>query len=187
MKKSTRAPTRVGLRLLILLWMWAGCVFLVVDLFLNAPGLDGIRPRSPLYRGMRMAAHEMVGEPILVDAEVMELLSSDARGASSVETQEIRDAGGRPVCRLSVQRDADGMKIWTGSFTAWHRDGRLWIDGEYRMGKPHGTWRVLYPDGETELVATYADGKLVQGTTRVWGKDGLEVYSVDESILFEAK
>jgi hypothetical protein len=53
---------RVGWRLLALLWVWAALMFLVVDLFLDAPGLDRVRPRAPIYRAMRMTAHEMVGE-----------------------------------------------------------------------------------------------------------------------------
>jgi hypothetical protein len=51
--------------LLVLLWIWALCVFLVVDLFLNIEEFDAIRPRASLYRGMRYAAHRMVGEPCL--------------------------------------------------------------------------------------------------------------------------
>ena len=58
---STSKP-RIRPLLLILLWIWAGCVFLVVDLFWNVPEFDRVRPRAPLYGGMRRAAHEMVGE-----------------------------------------------------------------------------------------------------------------------------
>ena len=54
---------RIRPTLLILLWVWAGCVFLVLDLFRNVPELDRVRPQSKLYEGMRKAAHEMVGEP----------------------------------------------------------------------------------------------------------------------------
>jgi len=42
-------------------------MFLVVDLFLEVGAFDGIRPRAPLYRGARIAAHGMVGEPIATD------------------------------------------------------------------------------------------------------------------------
>ncbi|MHC5011611.1 MAG: hypothetical protein ACYTG6_11790 [Planctomycetota bacterium] len=56
-----KAP-RVRFRLLLLLWAWAGCVFLTLDLFLNVEEFDAVRPRATLYRGMRVAAHRMVGE-----------------------------------------------------------------------------------------------------------------------------
>lgn len=59
---------RVRPLLLILLWIWVLCMVVVLDLFLNVDELDGFRPRAKLYRGMRVAAHEMVGEPI-EDAE----------------------------------------------------------------------------------------------------------------------
>ncbi|MHC4974273.1 MAG: HEAT repeat domain-containing protein [Planctomycetota bacterium] len=52
----------MGLRLLVLLWAWALLMLVVVDLFLNVDELDNVRPRAPLYRGMRRAAHGMVGE-----------------------------------------------------------------------------------------------------------------------------
>jgi len=54
---------RIRPLLLALLWIWAACIFVVIDLFLDVPEFDRMRPRSALYRGMRDAAHEMVGEP----------------------------------------------------------------------------------------------------------------------------
>lgn len=62
-------PRRVRPLLLVLLWIWAGCVALVLDLFLNVDEFDAIRPRAPLYRAMRTVAHEMVGEPLLDGTE----------------------------------------------------------------------------------------------------------------------
>jgi HEAT repeat protein len=58
-----KKATRVRKRLLVLLWLWAGCVFLVVDLFWNVDEFDGIRPRADIYRATRYVAHRMVGEP----------------------------------------------------------------------------------------------------------------------------
>ncbi|MHC4959565.1 MAG: hypothetical protein ACYTGN_14455 [Planctomycetota bacterium] len=60
---------RVRFGLLLLLWVWAGCVFLTLDLFLNIEEFGGVRPRARLYRGMRVAAHRMVGEPYLEHEE----------------------------------------------------------------------------------------------------------------------
>ena len=58
---------RVRKTLLLLLWIWALCVFLTLDLFLNVREFDAIRPRADIYRGMRAAAHKMIGEPYLED------------------------------------------------------------------------------------------------------------------------
>jgi len=59
-------PLRKRIRpvLLVLLWVWALCIFLVVDLFFNVNEFDAVRPRSSLYTGTRLAAHKLVGEPI---------------------------------------------------------------------------------------------------------------------------
>jgi len=56
--------SRIRWRLLALLWVWALCIFAIVDLFMNVDEFESVRPRSGLYRGMRVAAHKMVGEPI---------------------------------------------------------------------------------------------------------------------------
>ena len=65
MPKETMTATkvrRIRPMLLVLLWVWAGCVFLTLDLFLNVREFDAIRPRASLYRGMRSVGHELVGE-----------------------------------------------------------------------------------------------------------------------------
>ena len=59
-----RPRKRIRPLTLVLLWVWAICMFLVIDLFFNVNTLDPIRPRSSIYRGTRVAAHRMVGEPI---------------------------------------------------------------------------------------------------------------------------
>lgn len=69
MKTPSKSSRRIRPRLLILLWIWSACMFTVVDLFLTVDEFDGVRPRAPLYRGMRIAAHKMVGEPYYDFAE----------------------------------------------------------------------------------------------------------------------
>ena len=63
---SDRRP-RVRLTLLVLLWIWAACIFLTLDLFLNVSEFDAVRPRAEIYRAMRYTAHAMVGEPYQED------------------------------------------------------------------------------------------------------------------------
>ncbi len=67
MTKTKQGKSRLRWTTLVLLWVWAITVFTVVDLFLNVNEFDGIRPRANLYRGMRIAAHKMVGEPYYDD------------------------------------------------------------------------------------------------------------------------
>ncbi len=66
-RKNDQAKPRVRGTLLVLVCLWALCNFMVIDLFLNVPEFDGIRPRAQLYRAMRYAGHEMVGEPYYDD------------------------------------------------------------------------------------------------------------------------
>jgi len=74
---------RVRPLLLLLLWIWAGCILLVLDLFWNVDHLDGIRPRAQLYRVARHVAHEMVGEPV-DGADAGPAAASPARRAPQV-------------------------------------------------------------------------------------------------------
>jgi hypothetical protein len=67
-KDAKKARRRVRPLLLVLLWIWAICVFVTIDLFRNVSEFDSIRPRSPLYSSLREAGHELVGEPLLDDA-----------------------------------------------------------------------------------------------------------------------
>ena len=59
-----KKPRRVRWTLLVLLWIWAITIFATLDLFTNVGEFDTIRPRAAIYRGMRIAAHKMIGEPI---------------------------------------------------------------------------------------------------------------------------
>ncbi|MGQ0614420.1 MAG: hypothetical protein ACT4PV_11850 [Planctomycetaceae bacterium] len=102
-KTDSRAPRRrVGARLLVLLWIWAGCIALVLDLFLNVEKFDGVRPRAALYRGMREVAHKMVGEPILereATAVVQRPAKEDADAREELALREVpssRHPGGKP-------------------------------------------------------------------------------------------
>jgi len=97
---------RIRPLLLVLLWAWAGCVALVLDLFLNVAAFDAIRPRAPLYTGMRGVAHAMVGEPLGHEAA-----SPAPRPARTAEVRPVTDGvflsarpssrhpGGRPDAR----------------------------------------------------------------------------------------
>lgn len=64
---DTGKKPRVRWTLLALLWFWALCVFVTLDLFRNVGAFDSIRPRATIYRAMRYVAHRMVQEPYLDD------------------------------------------------------------------------------------------------------------------------
>jgi len=116
MSTGTKPSRRIGKRTLVLLWIWVICVFTVVDLFLNVREFDGIRPHASLYRGMRVAAHRMVGEPIgesrVLEAApqvcgVRQLTIGLDEIANSDDEAMLRDravAGGDPRIRIAALR-----------------------------------------------------------------------------------
>jgi hypothetical protein len=81
-------------RLLVLLWIWAICVLMIVDLFLNLSEFDGTRPHADFYRALRVAGHKMVGEPLLEGDE-----PADASGLhAGTAARMIRRGEGNPSC-----------------------------------------------------------------------------------------
>ncbi len=103
MKPQTR---RVRPLLLVLLWIWAGCVALVLDLFRNVPEFDGVRPRAPRYVAMRRTAHEMVGAPSL-DETATPLRTPATPGAEASPTRSgeaVARPGGRPDATTPLGR-----------------------------------------------------------------------------------
>jgi len=65
MTRRARKRRHARPMLLILLWIWAICVFTIVDMFFNVAEFDRVRPRARLYRAMRYSGHRLVGEPYL--------------------------------------------------------------------------------------------------------------------------
>ena len=97
---------RVRPVLLVLLWIWAVCVFAVVDLFFNVEEFGGIRPRARLYRAMRYTGHRLVGEPYL-DGDFGDALPPlHTRGA---EAEALREALAE-VRALEREGSAEGLR-----------------------------------------------------------------------------
>jgi len=90
-KKTDRPKRRVRPLLLVLLWVWAITVFVTVDLFRNVPAFDRIRPRAALYRGMREAGHELVGEPLDGNAPSRATTPLVAQGGRMAEPDPVVD------------------------------------------------------------------------------------------------
>ena len=120
---------RVRPLLLVLLWVWAVCIFMILDLFLNIPEFDAVRPRASLYRGMRIAAHRMVGER----SPDHDILASDANRRGRATTISIQG-----VVFTPDQRPAPGARVaarhWrTGVVVRGlaDRNGRFWLAVEH--------------------------------------------------------
>lgn len=119
--KTKAGPARAGRvrwQLLVLLWAWAGCVALILDLFLNVDEFDGVRPRAPLYRAMRITAHEMVGEPIR-DIDSASIPQSRPRRSESVRRASVLppgfvSAGARHPGGIPDRRTPQGARLYDG-------------------------------------------------------------------------
>jgi hypothetical protein len=172
MKERTKG--RIRPTLLVLLWVWAGCVFVVVDLFRNVPELDRVRPQSKLYEGMRKAAHEMVGEPYEAPAFVAEASFAARRRMHHASTDAPAGAlppdSGRRSAARALERAAQG-RLAPGAFTKWNDPAGRPGAGEYLDGRRDGTWRWTWPDGTTREERTYKAGVL-DGVVRTFYEGG---------------
>jgi len=50
-----------------------------------------------------------------------------------------------------------------GSFTAWHPDGKLWVQGQFVAGQKAGKWKQWDPAGNEVAEGDYNSGRLVAG------------------------
>ena len=64
--------------------------------------------------------------------------------------------------RQCVQRKLPGgAYLNDGRYREWHPNGKLLVEGEYKMGKKHGKWREWDLDGKPGSEHWYEDGKEV--------------------------
>ena len=71
-------------------------------------------------------------------------------------TEYYPDGSQRQSCGFSDGRPE-------GTFTAWHRNGQLWIEGQYRQGVKVGRWNQLDEVGRKVAEAEYREGAFVAG------------------------
>jgi len=50
-----------------------------------------------------------------------------------------------------------------GSFTAWHPDGKPWVQGQFAGGQKVGKWKQWDPAGNEVAEGDYNSGRLVAG------------------------
>jgi antitoxin component YwqK of YwqJK toxin-antitoxin module len=60
-----------------------------------------------------------------------------------------------------------------GPFTAWHANGQLARQGEFRYDLPVGTFHYWYANGQKQMEGTYVDGRQ-QGQWTWWHENGLK-------------
>lgn len=50
-----------------------------------------------------------------------------------------------------------------GSFTAWHLDGKPWVQGQYTGGQKFGKWKQWDSAGSEVAEGEYGNGRLIAG------------------------
>ena len=85
----------------------------------------------------------------------------------------------KPACPPGTEQvgdlPPDGTGLWCeyptsrgrlthGNYYKWQSNGNLNAEGEYYLGKKHGTWTTYHRDGRKKSVETWYDGKRQQQT-----------------------
>ena len=76
------------------------------------------------------------------------------------------------TCTLAVF-EARGQDEKHGPFTAWHQNGQLARQGEFRYDLPVGTFIYWFSNGQKQMEGTYVDGRQ-DGTWTWWHMNGLK-------------
>ena len=146
---------RVRWVLFVLLLAWAGSMFALIDLFLNVEEFDHIRPDAPLYRGMREAAHDMVGE------RYTETIESEAVGARRVVTVKQTAANGTVTLEKQEILLPGGGRVLHGAWRLSYDDGSKAMEGRYVEGEREGEWVGYHKNGTCAERVVYEGGKPV--------------------------
>ena len=81
------------------------------------------------------------------------------------------------TCTLAVF-EARGQDEKHGPFTAWHKNGQLARQGEFRYDLPVGKFLYWYPNGQKQMEGTYVDGRQ-DGPWIWWHENGLKSIAGD--------
>jgi len=164
MTKEKKTKRRIRWPLLVLLWIWVGVMAVVLDLFLNVPEFEGIRPESDTYRGMRKAAHDIAGVPL--DKPQFEVWTG---------TWEDRYEDGKIRLERGMMRLATGEFVQHGPWTLYHESGEKAGDGRYLKGRKTGKWKWWASDGRRDEEVQYEKG-VRNGIAMRWHPNGQRAY-----------
>jgi len=70
----------------------------------------------------------------------------------------------------------NGKAIYAGenkAYTGWMhiKEGGFMLNGYYKDGKRHGTWKYWFENGQMQRIEHYKDGRL-HGVKKEWHSDG---------------
>jgi hypothetical protein len=128
--------------------MWHLCYALV---FLAIGGLAGCKDRTSSLcpKGMsEVVARSEAGKSIWCE-------TSDKARAQWIEWHP-KTTKPRQSCSYREGKPE-------GSFTAWHPDGKPWVQGQFVSGQFSGTWKQWDSAGSEVAEGDYSGGRLVAG------------------------
>ncbi len=79
------------------------------------------------------------------------------------------------MCKLATF-EGRGQDEKHGPFTAWHKNGQLARQGEFKYDQPVGKFLYWYPNGQKQMEGEYIDGRQV-GQWTWWHENGLKSIS----------
>ncbi|WP_425400462.1 toxin-antitoxin system YwqK family antitoxin [Aeoliella sp.] len=78
----------------------------------------------------------------------------------------------QPYVVRNVVRFSDDSIKSDGDYREYYPDGKVFVEGQYRLGAPAGEWKYYHPDGTTVAkVVNYEDGQ-PEGAVDVYRADG---------------
>ena len=79
------------------------------------------------------------------------------------------------MCKLATF-EGRGQDEKHGPFTAWHKNGQLARQGEFKYDQPVGKFLYWYPNGQKQMEGEYIDGRQ-EGQWTWWHENGLKSIS----------
>jgi hypothetical protein len=60
--------------------------------------------------------------------------------------------------QCTQHQDPSGHYVNDGQYREWHPNGKLALDGRYKMGRRDGKWKFYDPEGRQNAERNYEDG-----------------------------
>ncbi len=102
---------------------------------------------------------ELVGEEEIEKTEEDLINSSEETlfEGKVVKTQREYHPDGSLKIEYTYYLDDNNKRIYHGTFTKWHMNGVIMIQGTYRDGKKDGVWKECLPNGVTRYEGSYVN------------------------------
>jgi antitoxin component YwqK of YwqJK toxin-antitoxin module len=77
----------------------------------------------------------------------------------------------RGLYQYCAAANKDGKTLPHGPYRKWHKNGKLKLDANYKLGKYHGRYAEFFPSGANKSEGMFNEG-LQHGTFTEWNKKG---------------